>query len=283
MTTQSTLFQTALYSAHSIPDVLMEYEQLLKQTGDIQDHAHYFKVLEYRKMITNKKLLSKMRRNFNGLYSLIDEEYPDLRFLITGRRKSVISTENKFQKLLFENKSLDLIRDIFGFMILLFGKNSPELIHTCYSVAQRVIEYNLEKGLTLCEADIVSQTESFSKEDHPTIILPDKSGISEKFQYGVKDYILNPKKNGYQSIHMIFRTTSGECFEVQVRTLDMHIHAESGDANHLTYKQTKYKRTINFDSSRVDIPGYGISESGDIFDFIGLENSLEILKRQKTY
>lgn len=275
--------QQALYTGSSIPDVLEIYEQSLKDSKTFTDIAHASKINEYRNLITNKKFLSRIRKNFNEIYSLLDQEFPDVCFVIDGRRKSLISTEKKIRKLLRENKSLDLLRDLFAFRILIFGKDSQKLISLCYSIAKRIIQFSVEKGLTLCEADKVIGTEQFDISSHPNIIIPKKSQIPDIYQYGVKDYIYNPKANGYQSLHITFRANTGEFFEIQIRTFDMHVHAESGDALHSVYKTKKYPNEIKFDKNSISIPGYGISPSGDVFDFVGLEQGLEILKRQKTY
>jgi GTP pyrophosphokinase len=50
------------------------------------------------------------------------------------------------------------------------------------------------------------------------------------------DYIAQPKANGYQSLHAAFQTPVGPV-EFQVRTHEMHHHAEWGDASHLEYKR----------------------------------------------
>ncbi|HNX95153.1 MAG TPA: bifunctional (p)ppGpp synthetase/guanosine-3',5'-bis(diphosphate) 3'-pyrophosphohydrolase [Holophaga sp.] len=52
-----------------------------------------------------------------------------------------------------------------------------------------------------------------------------------------KDYISLPKDNGYQSIHTSVFMVSGDSFEVQFRTQEMHDHAENGIASHWTYKE----------------------------------------------
>ncbi|HEV7431923.1 MAG TPA: TGS domain-containing protein, partial [Steroidobacteraceae bacterium] len=86
------------------------------------------------------------------------------------------------------------------------------------------------------------------------------------------DYIATPKDNQYRSIHTAVSGPEGKSLEIQIRTRDMHAHAELGIAAHWRYKEggardASYERKIEWARRMLD-PSQANAASGDFIDHV---------------
>ncbi|MBO4447465.1 MAG: bifunctional (p)ppGpp synthetase/guanosine-3',5'-bis(diphosphate) 3'-pyrophosphohydrolase, partial [Bacteroidales bacterium] len=61
----------------------------------------------------------------------------------------------------------------------------------------------------------------------------------------LRDWITNPKPNGYESLHITVKNRQGNCIEVQIRSRRMDDIAEKGLASHWSYKGVKGNSTLD--------------------------------------
>ena len=74
------------------------------------------------------------------------------------------------------------------------------------------------------------------------------SYVTEEYESDTKrlrDWISNPKPNGYESLHITVKNKEGSYLEVQIRTRRMDDMAESGLASHWSYKGIKHEATLD--------------------------------------
>ena len=61
----------------------------------------------------------------------------------------------------------------------------------------------------------------------------------------LRDWITNPKPNGYESLHITVKNRRGAYIEVQIRTRRMDEEAENGQAAHWSYKGVKHEEQMD--------------------------------------
>ena len=74
------------------------------------------------------------------------------------------------------------------------------------------------------------------------------SYVTEEYEADTKrlrDWVTNPKPNGYESLHITVKNKSGAYLEVQIRTKRMDDEAENGQASHWSYKGIKHEAQLD--------------------------------------
>lgn len=161
--------------------------------------------------------------------------------ILHGRRKSL---ESDLTKLLRKsNQTLSAkIKDRFGLRGILLNKSEEQAIEYIYLIEDSITGILAAKNRKL-RKDFIKWI-NFS--DYVTHI--DKTVINEVLKIpfdvdGRKDYMKNPKKNGYESLHFILTiepysdVIPGSHLEMQLRTKKMNDDAIHGSASHEQYKK----------------------------------------------
>lgn len=262
--------------SNNIMDILNNFYDALSNMSNI-DEADIMEFDSFLKGIYSSKMI---RRQTFKLTNLVTDIVFVIMYLIiwlnttkgmqldidlTARRKGL---ESELSKILSKSAHDDTasIHDRFGLRGILLNTTSPKkakemlLAFADYIVAILANKNRAERSLFINWIEKNDDIDSFTKERIKFILkLPFKV-------YLFKNYIDNPKKNGYQSFHFVLALEMfssilpGAELEVQLRTYSMHQKSTNGSASHTIYEKNRRKDSANVfsikDFSKVNIIGF---------------------------
>ncbi len=164
--------------------------------------------------------------------NVIRLEYPD-EYL---RLKSAIESkeeENRKQLELTKDKLQEILNDL-----KINGTIMSRIKHIS-SIFNKLHNKNLELSQIY---DILAMRVIVGSVEECYAVLGRIHGIYKPMQGRVKDYIANPKPNGYQSLHTTIIVENQHPLEVQIRTEEMNRESEYGVYSHWLYKEKKTKQ-----------------------------------------
>ncbi len=182
---------------------------LYKVKTEMEDLAMKYTVPSIYKEIATKLAETKKERE-NYIAQFIEplrQKLTDagLQFTIKGRTKSIYSIWNKIKK---QNTTFEGIYDLFAIRVILDSPIEKEKAECwqVYSVVADMYQPNPKR---------------------------------------LRDWLSNPKANGYESLHTTVMGPEGKWVEVQIRTTRMDEVAEKGVAAHWKYKGIKGETTMD--------------------------------------
>ncbi len=113
-----------------------------------------------------------------------------------------------------------------------------------YSLYKKLLRPNIERDLSKVH-DLIALRVIVPTITECYLVLGIIHNLYKPMTGRIKDYIAQPKPNGYQSLHTTVFTDNGEIIEIQIRTQKMHEEAEYGIAAHWHYKEKGSHAKIN--------------------------------------
>jgi guanosine-3',5'-bis(diphosphate) 3'-pyrophosphohydrolase len=109
-------------------------------------------------------------------------------------------------------------------------------IKSTYSLHRKLAKYNGDIDRIY---DLMALRVIVEKKEDCYLVLGILHDIYKPMINRIKDYISNPKPNGYQSLHTTVITRNKQIVEFQIRTYEMHDYAERGLAAGFHYNEQK--------------------------------------------
>lgn len=271
--------ENTIYESRQKEELWENYIAILRSDYRNLIFEMYANKLEEISVMSDPKKLSQIKEEVNEFKVKINPwvSQEGISYELKFRQKDFVGLNQKIRLYSNQGKLISKVNDFLGFRIIINSfKSEIENIGYCYKFLEMIIEFLVIEGhCIILEAEPTIET-GFQKDKYPNIIIPSQPMLNPYLKGFVKDYICHPKKNGYQSLHIIFKKTDGLIFEVQIRTQKMDFQAENGDAEHNGYKKDRYLgEEIIIDPYKVNIEGFHVDENGEIHDSIGLIKSID--------
>lgn len=170
----------------------------------------------------------KQAMNDNVVRLEYPEEYERLKQAIESKQK-----EHSQQLAITKKKIEGLLKDL----------NIKGEIHSRVKRISSIFNKLHNKQLSLDQIyDILAMRVIVENVEACYEVLGRIHGIYKPMAGRVKDYIANPKPNGYQSLHTTIIVDNQHPMEIQIRTQEMHRESEYGVYSHWLYKEKKTKQ-----------------------------------------
>lgn len=213
----------------------------------------------------------------------LQSEFPDTQFDPIFRIKALFTYMEKIWRERSPLQAKNTLRDLVALRFTLKSSLPEENVIKCYYFAAAVIPYLKSLGFKPVDADELknpSSEKDRASYDPNYFYIPNPDEIPEvflEFEKFTKDYILVPKKNKYQGLHItLYHPLLDVYLEIQIKTDYMLDHAENHQASHFIYKDLIAQQNGDSNSDSIDYRMYNnlsgfISRDGKTFtDTIGL-------------
>ena len=147
------------------------------------------------------------------------------------KNNALMKTEDNQKQIAITRKKLEQILD----KLEIKGEIQSRQKHF-YSVYKKLVKKNITLGKVY---DLVAMRVLVPTVEDCYAVLGKIHAIYKPIQGRVKDYIANPKPNGYQSLHTTIVADNNRPLEIQIRTFEMHKNSEYGIAAHWIYKERR--------------------------------------------
>lgn len=222
----------------------------------LADRCHNLSTLQYLREDKQKRIAVESleiyspiaeRLGISVLQNAIEElsfkyVYPELYNEFSADAKIEINRRQKQLELVLELTKKQLTEKKIPF-VKVYGRAKKY-----YSIFRKI--YDRDKSIDQLQ-DLVAVRIITETVEEAYLVLAELKNFFVPLADRYKDYITNPKPNGYQSIHLNVTLpeeyTSGispNPFELQIRTKEMHEFAEYGVAAHFAYKASRKKTAI---------------------------------------